>query len=312
MNKLAIILVMYRQKNNLDMLYGSLAGQTEKDFKIYFVDNNPDNSDTAYSKELNSSLNIEYLPAGGNIGFAAGSNLGAQKAINDGYQNIFFLNNDMVLENSCIEGLLKTLESDTGCSACSPIIFYWEGSRSKGKIQEYGANVNYTFYKIFKLFESESYGIVEDKIPGKLQVDLLSGGACCFRAETLKTAGLWEESYFAYGDEIDLSRRLWKGNFKCCVNKKAVVWHNHKWDKENKQGFYFEYYMIQRNKFLYFKKYHLYLPMLLVFLADIVKFPVRLLWFIKVCDFKLGLYYLKGTIDGLLNKKGKPDLSFVK
>jgi hypothetical protein len=52
--------------------------------------------------------------------------------------------------------------------------------------------------------------------------------------------------------------------------------------------------------------------MLVTLLTDIIKFPWRLYWFMKVCDFKLGMYYLRGMFAGLINKKGKPKLSIIK
>ena len=91
------------------------------------------------------------------------------------------------------------------------------------------------------------------------------------------------------------------------VNSKAVAYHNHHWTKKNNKAYYFEYYLSERNKFLYYRKYKLYFSIVYMFLADIIRFPWRLIWFRKVCDFKLGVYYLKGMKDGLLGKSGKPD-----
>jgi glycosyltransferase involved in cell wall biosynthesis len=107
----AIILVMFRQKHNLKLLYNSLHRQSYQDFRIYFVDNNPDDADRLVSEELNSKLgmDIEYIAAGGNTGFAGGNNLGAQKAISDGCQYIMFLNNDTELEESCLQELVNAL-----------------------------------------------------------------------------------------------------------------------------------------------------------------------------------------------------------
>ncbi len=314
MHKVGIILVMFRQKHNLEMLYSSLAEQTEKDFKIYFVDNDPACSDTEYSKKLNSDfgLNIEYLSAGENKGFAGGNNLGAKKAIADGCKYIFFLNNDTIIDKNCLSELIKPLENDTTAAASCPIIFYWEGSKTKERIQEFGANADFNSYKIKKLYEGKNYSEYESKIPDHLQVTLLSGGATFIKTEALEKTGLWEESYFAYGDEIDLAKRINEAGYKCVVCKSAVLWHNHKWDKSNKQGYYFEYYLIQRNKFLYFRKYRLYGKMFLAYIIDSIKFPWRLIWFIKMCDIKLGYYYLKGTYAGLLGHSGKPNLSFLK
>ena len=149
--------------------------------------------------------------------------------------------------------------------------------------------------------------MVKDSLPEVKTVDLVSGGSTFIKAEVLKKTGLWEESYFGYGDEIDLAKRVKEAGYKTVVTSRAMVWHNHKWDRSNKYGYYMEYYLIQRNKYLYFRKYGLTLNMLAALIIDWIKFPWRLIWFIKVCDFSLGIYYLKGTFHGLLNKIGKPE-----
>ncbi len=313
-NIIGIILVMFRQKHNLEMLYSSLIDQTEKDFKIYFVDNDPERADTEFSKELNKNLGlkIEYLLSGENKGFAGGNNLGATKAMADGCKYIFFLNNDTLLDSNCLSELLNAINKNTSIAAAAPIIFYWKGSKTREHVQEFGAIADFSSYKINKLFEGVNYSEYESKIPEILNVKLLSGAATLIKTEVLIKTGLWEESYFAYGDEIDLARRINEAGYKCVVNKNAVLWHNHKWVKDNKQGYYFEYYLIERNKFLYFRKYSLYRKMLAVYIIDSIKFPWRLVWFAKICDMKLGYYYLKGMYAGLLGHNGKPNLSFLK
>lgn len=314
MAKIGIVLVMYRQQHNLELLYSSLNEQLEKDFKIYFVDNNPDDSDKVFSESLNAGfdLNIEYIHAGGNTGFAGGNNIGAKKAIEDGSEYVFFLNNDTILESKCLNLLREALENETSLAAATPLILFWDGSKSMGRIQEFGAKAAFDSYTIKKNFEGADYTKTESKIPGTVFADVLPGAAAFIRSKVLMKTGLWEESYFAYGDEIDLARRIRDAGYKCIAVKKAVIWHNHKWNKENKQGYYFEYYLIQRNKYLYFRKHGLYLNMLISYFMDIIKFPAKLLWFTKVCDMKLGFYYLKGTYAGILGRKGKPRLYFVK
>lgn len=310
----AIILVMFRQKHNLELLYSSLQTQSCRDFKIYFVDNNPDNSDTAFSKELNTKygLDIEYISANRNTGFACGNNIGAETAIKQGAQFVFFLNNDTILNDNCIEELTGYLKTNPGTAAVSPLIFYWEGKKEPGKIQEFGADADFNSYNIKKYFEGADYNSVKNDIPETKFVNTLPGAAMMVRSSALDKTGLWEESYFAYGDEIDLARRLSDAGYNCAVLKNAALWHNHKWVKENKEGYCFEYYLIQRNKYLYFRKFGLYGNMLMSYLTDSLKFPFRLLWFAKVSSLKTGYYYIKGTYAGLLNHKGKPKLSFLK
>ena len=145
-----------------------------------------------------------------------------------------------------------------------------------------------------------------------VDVNFVSGGATFMKTTIYEQFGLWEESFFCYGEEIDLSKKLENSGYKTLVTKLAKVWHSHLWSKENKNSFYFEYYLIERNKFLFFHKYGMHFSIFRNLIIDIVKFPWRLIWFIKVCDFSLGIYYLRGMIAGVFDHKGKPNLKFVK
>ncbi len=309
----AVILVMYRQKHNLELLYDSLYAQSYQNFRIYFVDNNPDDDDINFSKILNEkyAFTIEYIRPGYNSGFAAGNNAGAERAIKDGYEFIFFLNNDNELDKSCIQELVSALKSEPDAGAVSPLIMYGGDKRNENVIQEFGEKCDFDKYKIIKNFELMNLSDAEGKIQSKLSCDLLSGGAVMFRQTALKKTGLWDERYFAYGDEIDIFRRLRDNGFTALAIAGAKLYHHHKWGKDNKQSYYFEYYLIERNKFLYFHKFGLYSAMFFMFILDTLKFPGRLMWFIKVCDFKLAIYYLRGGLAGLLNRKGKPGLGFI-
>ncbi len=307
-NPVGIILVVFKQRHNLELLYKSLSSGTYSDFKIYFVDNNQDDEDKNFSYKINEvfKLNIVYLKPGYNSGFAGGNNAGAEQAIKDGCKYIFFLNNDSILDKGCIQKLVDSIEKDGNIGAAGPLILYGDGSIKDPLIQEVGEKVNFKSYKIRKHFEGDKYNVVKAELPETIESDMISGGAFFVRQEVLKKTGLWEEDYFAYGDEIDLAKRIKDAGYKIIAVSSSILYHNHKWNKKNKQGFYFEYYLIERNKFLYFYKYKLYTSIILSLLIDSFKFPIRLIWFIKVCDFKLGIYYLRGMLAGLFKRKGIP------
>lgn len=311
MAKLGIILVLYKQKHHLELLYRSVASQTFSDFKIYFVDNNNDDSDITASEEINKNFHLEiaYIKAGCNSGFAGGNNLGAKEALNEGCELIFFLNNDTELESNCLKELVDLFDSDLEIGVTGPLILL--GNKKNIRIQEFGMSANFDYYCIKKYFESMSFENVKNNLPENMYVDLVSGGAVMVKKEAIEKAGLWEQRYFAYGDEIDFGKRFREACYKTCVTSKAIIWHHHDWNPQNKQSYYFEYYLIERNKFLYFHKYKKYMKLILIVSVDLIKFPVRAFWFIRVCNFRLALYYLRGMLAGILNQQGKPNLNFI-
>ena len=312
MSALGIITVVTNEKQNLKDFYLTLAGQTYKDFTVYFVDNNSTDGSVEYFKELNkdNKVRAEYIQLNYNSGFSGGCNAGAEKAIKDSCKYLFFSNNDLVFDSKAIVEMTGLIESDEKLACVGPVLFK-HSEKNPDEIQEFGGRINFKRGTVKKYYTNEDINNIT--LPETMETDFVGGGVCFITADVFKKIGMFENSYFAYFDEIDLSYRLKVlNNYKMMVTSKAKIWHNHNWTKKNNKSYYFEYYLSERNKFLYYKKYKMYSSILIAWMVDSIKFPWRLVWFIKVCDFKLGLYYLKGMFDGLLGKKGKPNLSFVK
>lgn len=310
MSSIGVVTVVTNEKNNLNDFYNALLSQTFKDFTLYFVDNNSADGSAEYFKALNGneSINCKYIKLDYNSGFSAGSNTGAKQAIAEGCEYLFIVNNDVVIDSRCLEELKKCMESDSRV-VCTGLLLFKHKERYPGMIQEFGGTVNFRSGKLKKNFENAEYD--KSNIPEIMDTDFIGGGVCFVKSKIFESAGMYEEMYFGYFDEIDLSYRLKvKNNYKMLVTSKAIAYHNHNWTKKNKQSYYFEYFLSERNKYLYFKKYSLYFSIVSNVITDIIKFPWRLVWFVKVCDFKLGLYYLRGMFAGLYNNKGKP--KFVK
>ena len=304
MSKVGIVTVVTNEKYNLDDLYASLAEQTFKDFTLYFVDNNSTDGSVQHFKELNgqNEVNVIYIQLEHNSGFSAGSNTGAMQAIKDGCEYLFISNNDLVYDKNAINELYKAVQNNVVCSG--PLLLM-HSKRFPDTIQEFGGKVNFRRGILKKNFEGNTLsGVV---LPEMMETDFVGGGICFIRADVFEKTGMFETSYFGYYDEIDLAYRLKVlNNYKMVVTSKALIWHNHYWTKKQKTNYYFEYYLSERNKFLYYHKYKMYLSMLFMLVEDCIKFPWRLRWFVSVCDFRLGWYYLKGMLHGLMNKKGKP------
>ncbi len=311
MSKVGIVTVVTNEKNNLRDFFEALRSQTLKDFILYFIDNNSSDGSLEYFRELNTNniIPVEYIKLNYNSGFSAGSNIGAGKAIEDGCEYLFILNNDVVPDPHCIEELKNCIGSETNIAA-SGLLLFKHREHFPGIIQEFGGKIKFRNAHLEKYYENSIYNDIT--LPEKKDTDFIGGGVLFIKAKIFESVGMFEEMYFGYFDEIDLSYRLiGLNNYKLLVTSKAIGYHNHNWTKRNKRSYYFEYFLSERNKYLYFHKYMMRISMIKSLFADIIKFPWRLIWFKKVCDFTLGLYYLRGMLHGLLNKSGKPKFKFI-
>jgi GT2 family glycosyltransferase len=59
------------------------------------------------------------------------------------------------------------------------------------------------------------------------EVEMICGGAVLFKADVLRTVGLFDEYYFVYYEDSDLSLRIRKAGYKLMYQPKALVRHIH-------------------------------------------------------------------------------------
>lgn len=310
MPDIGIVTVITNEKTNLPVFYNCLLNQSFKNFTLYFVDNNSSDGSQQYFRELNKDnlINVSYITLDYNSGFAGGSNIGADSAFRDKCKYLFILNSDVELNEKCLEELVLLMNTDDKI-ACAGLLLMMHKKNFPSLIQEFGGKINFNNGRLEKYYEGNK--LSDLTLPEVLATDFIGGGVCFIKADIFKEIGMFEESYFGYFDEIDLSYRLKsKYGYNMYVTSKAIAYHNHNWSKKEKKSYYYEYYLSERNKFLFFKKYKKYFVMIKELFFDIVKFPWRLVWFKKVCDFKLGYFYLKGMLHGIRGIHGKPD--FIK
>ena len=308
MKKIGIILVVTNEKHNLKMLFNSLINQSYKNYKIYFVDNKSSDGSVEYFEMLNKNeiIKVKYIFLNENTGFAKGNNIGAEAAISDECDYVFVLNNDTELDDYCLEELVKLAESDNKIGIVGPVFFYWNRDKIKNTIQLYGAKVNFKNQKSQLIGSGKSFEEID--LPEVLEVDYVGGGTTFCKKEVIQRVGLFEEMYFIYNDEIDLAYRVKNAGYKTFVSSKAKAWHNHNWSKKNKNGYYFMYYYMMRNRYLYFIKHRFFLNMLINLIWQSISFPVKIKWFSKVAGIKVLKFYYLGIWHGLLNKKGRTEI----
>ena len=306
--EVGIIIVSYNQRKFLTLLLESLADQSFKNFCIYFVDNGSKDGSVEYGKRLCTELNLDaqFIELKENTGYTGGNNYGVGIAVGDSCKYCLILNSDTELEKECLQSLINCIESEPEIAATGPILLIGIKSEQNTIIQEFGAHGDFKNYKIIKNFSGVLFNQIEKEIPDCLQVNYLTGACMLLKSSVYNKIGLFDERYFAYGEEIDLFKKIEDNGLKVLVTKNARVWHHHNWSVKNKSGYYFEYYLIQRNKYLYFKKHKYYKALIISLLKDSLFLPVSLRWFLKICDFRLFLFYLKGTVDGLINHRGNP------
>lgn len=203
--------------NGADMLAGCLKSLEEQseEAQIIVVDNGSEDESVSLVKKRFPKVRLLEFPD--NAGFAGGVNRGIKYALEQGAVYIALFNNDAVADRDWLRNLL----GEAGDHPEAGII--------TGKLlrtDEKHIDSTGDFYTMWGLpfprgrnqKDAGQYDKAEEVFGG-------SGGASLYRAELFKHIGLFDEDFFAYYEDVDLSFRAQMAGWKVRYTPKAVAYH---------------------------------------------------------------------------------------
>lgn len=214
--RLSIIIVNYNVRYFLDQCLSSVfTAKKNIPVEIFVVDNNSvDGSMEMLREKYPSVTRIENKE---NAGFSKANN---QAIIQSKGEFILLLNPDTVLEEETFEKCLRFMDAHPEAGGLGVKMIDGKGNflpESKRGLPTPAV----AFYKIFGLSslfpKSKTFGqyhlghLDDEKIH---PVDVLSGAFMLLRKSAIEKTGMLDESFFMYGEDIDLSYRITKAGYR--------------------------------------------------------------------------------------------------
>lgn len=214
--RVSVVIVNLNRRDLLDRCLQSVWGQTFTNFEVVAVDNGSVDGSLAYLQGVvEPRLKIVALPV--NQGFAGGCNAGIRAASGEW---IATLNNDAEADPRWLEELLHAADANPAIGMCAAKILLAGQDRRIDK-------VGHLIY-----MDGLNHGRGSGQ-PDHGQFDLPEevlipdGAAALYRRSMLDTIGLFDERFFAYGDDCDLGLRGRLAGWTCRYVPTAVVHHLH-------------------------------------------------------------------------------------
>lgn len=196
-----VVTVTFNSADVIDPFLDSLLSQTFKDFILYAVDNNSsDNTISIIEKRQDNRIQI--LKFKENIGFAAGTNRGIEKAFADGCSHILLLNNDVEFEDLLITKMIGALET-SNCSMSTPKIHYFF---DKSLLWYAGS---FFIKKLSYIAHHRGLGEVDKGQFDKEEVVDFTPMCCVLmKKDVFEDVGLLDEKFFTYYEDTDYFYRV--------------------------------------------------------------------------------------------------------
>ena len=194
--------------------------------KVYVVDNSP----TDKIRLFCNSPKINYIFNNANTGYGRGHNIAIRKAMEQKSRYHLVLNPDVYFEKGTIEKLYDFMENNPDIGLAMPKILYPDGSiQYLCKLLPTPMDlIRRRFFPASKYLDKRNF-LYELRFTGYdkiMDVPYLSGCFMFVRTEVLSRAGLFDERFFLYLEDVDLSRRIHK-HYRTVYYPEISVFHQY-------------------------------------------------------------------------------------
>jgi hypothetical protein len=194
----------------------SLRNSTYGNLSVLLVDNaSPDGSGAELHRRF---PDVGFLQTGANLGYAGGNNRGIERALEEGAEFVLVLNPDTIVEPGAVGHLVHTALRDDRIGAVAPTIVrmddpsrVWYGGGAFDPVRALGVHWN-----------------ENGPVPATCEprsVTFCTGCALFLRAEAVRDVGAFDERYFLYVEDAELSVRLVRAGWRLLHDPRPLVRH---------------------------------------------------------------------------------------
>lgn len=246
-DKIGLVTVLYNSNTVLEGFIKSISTQDYKNYILYLVDNSYNDNTNRILEELLNKYKInayKNINTAGNVGVAAGNNIGIKAALSDLCTDVILLNNDIEFESEDVFSKILLIANEKKIDLVVPKILYFDDRKvwmAGGYMDNLRAlGVHYT--------ESNTRNINKSKN--------ITYAPTCFmliKANVFSTIGYMDEKYFAYCDDTDFVFRAIKNKINLFYESSITILHKVSSSSGGDNSLFYIYYS-NRNKLYFIRK----------------------------------------------------------
>ena len=228
----SIIIVNYNGLQVLPDCLNSIYKQTYQDYEVILVDNASNDSSISWVRQNFPAVKLILNQA--NLGFAKACNQGLSLAAG---KYLAFLNYDTIVDKDWLTPLIKTAEESADIGACMPKLLLL--GQERPLINSSGGVIHFLGVSWAGNYDQPDNGRFEQK----KEIAFASGAAMLVKKEVITKIGGFDEDFYMYCEDTDLSWRMRLAGYRVIFVPRSVVWHRYSFSK-GKQKLY----LIERNR----------------------------------------------------------------
>jgi GT2 family glycosyltransferase len=226
--EVTIGLISYQDEQYLEHCLPSLFSQTDPNFEILIWDNNPDPATKKWIQ--NKFPTIKIYGIGQNIGFSKAHNFLIDQAKGQYY---LALNSDLFLEPDFMGNLVNSISQNDRIACVTGKLWQWNNfPKSPAQIQNhYLDTTGLVIKKNHQVFDRGQGEKDQGQYDQKSEIWGASAAAALYRITALQDIApqrgeYFDQHFFMYKEDIDLSYRLRWAGWKTIYNPLATAYHD--------------------------------------------------------------------------------------
>jgi GT2 family glycosyltransferase len=248
---ISIIIVNWNTRDLLDRCLKSVLVEINGlDNEIFIVDNASTDGSVEMIRSRYPQVNL--IVNEDNPGFACANNLAIRQSTG---KHVMLLNPDTFVRPGAVATLIGFLEDSPRAGMAGARLLNADGSLQTSAYPE--PNIRRELWRLFHLdilWAYANYPMHTWELKQARQVDVLMGACVLLPRQALDDAGLFDEDYFMYSEEVDLCHRLrQKGWSLFWVPQAEVI---HYGGQSTQQAAEEMFLRLYQGKILYFRKHH--------------------------------------------------------
>ena len=250
--KISIIIVSYNVCQLLDECLVSVERALEGvDGEVWVVDNQ--SSDHTVETLSPRHPDVHFIANRQNVGFARANNQAIRQSESE---YVLLLNPDTVVYEPTLRGCLDFMDSHPEAGGAGVRMLTRDGQPAP----ESRRAVPTPWVSMLKMLGfSRRYYMSDLPWDRPARIEVVSGAFCLLRRQALQQVGLLDESFFMYGEDIDLSFRLLKGRWQNWYLPFDIV--HYKGESTEKTSFRYVHVFYQA-MLIFFRKHYGHLSLL--------------------------------------------------
>ena len=251
--KISIVIVSYNVRyyivQCIESVRRAIAGL---DAEIIVVDNHSKDDTVAFLRE--NFPDVRLMASQSNLGFSRGNNMAIREAQGE---YILLLNPDTVVGERVLQEAVSFMDAHPEAGGAGVQMLNVDGTCAL----ESRRALPTPWVSFMKMMgNTERYYMSHLSWDSPQQIEIISGAFCLLRRKALDQIGLLDETFFMYGEDIDMSYRLLKGGWQNWYLPLQIL--HYKGESTEKTSFRYVHVFYQA-MLIFFRKHYGHLSLLI-------------------------------------------------